>query len=106
MDIIRPNLEQAMGLLGQWVVMRLRCLPDEDGDFYTAPSKVVGIVVPAEGGPVLPRLLLSHEPWLPVLEGFEYQVDLEDILFLRVVPALRGSDEASISGGTSAVCSP
>lgn len=95
-----------MGLLGQWVVMRLAALPGEFEAFDTAPSKVVGVVVPAKDGAVLPRLLLSTEPWVPVVEGFEYQVDLEDILFLRVVPALRGSTEASISGGTSAVCSP
>lgn len=86
LTLIRPGLPEAMELLGQWVVCRLSW-GDGDEPSSTRPAQVVGVVVPAPGGPVKPQLLMNSRPWVEVIEGFEYEVFLDTVMHLRVVEA-------------------
>lgn len=95
-SLIRPGLSEAMGLLGQWVVCRLAPFDGEDGDgMITKPAQLVGVVVPYLGGPVSAQLLMNTRPSVEILEGFEYQVFLDDVLWLRGV-GFHGPQSASL----------
>lgn len=97
-SLIRPGLSEAMGLLDKWVVCRV--VPFEGGSegWTIEPAQVVGVVVPSSGGAVKAQLLLSSTPWDERLEGFEYEVFLCDVVWLRCVPP-RSRDASLVSVG-------
>lgn len=82
--IIRPGLAQAMELLGKWVICRVRW-DDEDESHDSGPSQVVGVVVPAPGGPVQAQILLNSKPWESTIGGFELELFLDTLLHVKIV---------------------
>ena len=84
LTLIRPGSTEAMQLLGQWIVCLL-WWGDEDEPVDTCPAQVVGVVVPAPGGPVKPQLLMNARPWDGPSEGFEYEIFLDTVMHLHVV---------------------
>lgn len=87
---IRPAIAQAMDLLGKWVVCRVKY--DDEPDFHdTTPAQVVGVVVPAPGGPVLPQLLLNSRPWIECCEGYEFEIFLDTVILIHIVPPVAPS---------------
>lgn len=84
--ILRPTISQVMELLGEWVVCRVD-YPECNEVHYTTPSRIVGIVVPALGSAVHAQLLMSDGSESLPVEGYEYELILEDVRSLQVVEA-------------------
>lgn len=82
--LIRPGVTEAIQLLGQWIVCRVS-YDDGEAPCDTPPAQVVGVVVPATGGPVLPRLLMNSCPRVKISDGVEYDLYLDTIMHVRVV---------------------
>jgi hypothetical protein len=87
---VRPGVTQAMELLGKWVACRIR-YADEAELRDIEPAQVVGVVVPALGGPVEAQLLLNSRPWVACIEGYELEVFLDTVVHIHVVPPARPS---------------
>lgn len=93
--ILRPTISQVMDLLGEWVVCRVD-YPECNEVHYTTPSRIVGIIVPAPGSAVHAQLLMSDGSASLPVEGYEYELILEDVRSLQVVeatPDRRDSDQ-------------
>lgn len=81
--ILRPGASHAVDLLGKWVVCRIDW--GDEGTHDTERAQVVGIVLPAPGMAV--RACLLMHSWNESLanDGFQYELYLDSVQFLRVV---------------------
>ncbi len=81
--MLRPTLAQAHELLGKWIICRV-IWGDGVDECDSALAQVVGVVVPAPGTRVEPQLLMSSGQGLETC-GYEFELYLDSIRFLRVV---------------------
>lgn len=86
MTMLRPTLAQAHDLLGKWVICRVTW-GDGVEECDSAPAQVVGVVVPAPGTRVEPQLLMSSGQGVETC-GYEFELYLDSIKFLRVIEPL------------------
>jgi len=91
MTMLRPSLAQALDLLGKWVICRVSW-GDGVEECDSAPAQVVGVVVPAPGTRVEPQLLMSSGQGVET-SGYEFELYLDSIRFLRVIEPLELTGE-------------
>lgn len=88
--IVRPTLDQVMPLLGGWIVCGY--YDESEGEKYEGgPCQLVGVLTAAPGGNLGHQLFLDS--WVsgqPDRAGFEYEIDLSEVRYIRLIepPAL------------------
>lgn len=83
--LINPTIDQLLGLLGAVVYCKSEW-PEAD-EAHSITGRVVGAVVPAPGSKVSAQLLLDDGLSPVHCEGFNIEVFLDTLVYLRVVTA-------------------